>query len=271
LDIHNAQHQQHTLHKIYLIARKDGPLDRFKYTTISHQGFRYCNPFASSKIEDIIEQLNLSNESRALDIGTGKAELLIRLVERYDVEAIGIDMSSPFLQEAHEQAAQRIPLKHFTLLEEDATTYTGDPESFDLACCLGACHIFGGFRETLNRLAQFVRPGGYILIGDGYWKQEPDAAYLQALQSTKDEFMTHAENVRAGVALGLIPLHASVCNDDEWDRYEWLHLWNVERYARQIPDDPDVPALLARIRSWRDIYLTWGRSTLGFGLYLFQK
>jgi hypothetical protein len=37
------------------------------------------------------------------------------------------------------------------------------------------------------------------------------------------------------------------------------------------PDDPDRDAMLKRIRNWRDAYLRWGRSTLGFGLYLFQK
>ncbi|HEX4205806.1 MAG TPA: class I SAM-dependent methyltransferase, partial [Ktedonobacteraceae bacterium] len=151
-----------------------------------------------------------------LDIGTGKAELPLRLIERYDVEALGIDFSSPFLQEACEQAALRVPADRFTLLEEDATTFCETPETFDLASCLGACDIFGGFQGTLNKLVHFVRPGGYVLIGDGYWKQEPDPAYLKALQSSRDELMTHAQNVGAGAALGLIPLYAAVCNDDEW-------------------------------------------------------
>ncbi|HEX4205805.1 MAG TPA: hypothetical protein VHZ51_16720 [Ktedonobacteraceae bacterium] len=46
---------------------------------------------------------------------------------------------------------------------------------------------------------------------------------------------------------------------------------NIEHYAREMPEDPAVPGLLERIRSWRDLYLRWGRDTLGFGLYLFQK
>jgi SAM-dependent methyltransferase len=253
------------------VSGKDGPLDRFKYSTISHQGLRYCNPIPAAKVENIIELLDLSGASHVLDIGTGKAELPIRLIERYDVEAVGIDVSSPFLQEAREQAALRVPSKRLTLLEEDATAFNRAPETFDLASCLGACHIFGGFRGTLNKLAQFIRPGGYLLIGDGYWKQEPNSAYLQALHTTPDELMTHADTVGTGAALGLIPLYATVSNDDEWDCYEWLHLRNIECYARQMPDDPDVPVLLERIRSWRDVYLRWGRETLGFGLYLFQR
>lgn len=246
-------------------------MNRFKYSAISHKGLRYCNPFSAAKIEDIIELLDLPHAGRVLDIGTGKAELPIRLIERFHVEALGIDRSSPFLQEAHEQIVLRVPQNSFMLLEEDATSFNGEPETFDLASCLGACEIFGGFQKTLRQLASFVRPGGYILMGDGYWKQEPAPAYLEAMEASRAEQLTHAENVAAGIELGLTPLYASVSSDDEWDRYEWLHLRNIELYAREMPDDPDVPALLERIRSWRDIYLRWGRDTLGFALYLFQK
>lgn len=246
-------------------------MDRFKYSTISHRGFRYCNPFSASKVESIIELLDLPTGGRVLDIGTGKAELPIRLIERFQVEALGIDLSSPFLQEAREQIALRVPQNSFNLLEIDATAFNGEPEAFDLTSCLGACDIFGGFQKTLQRLAGFVRSGGYLLLGDGYWKQEPAPTYLEAFQATADELQTHAENVAAGIATGVTPLYAAVCNDDEWDRYEWLHLRNIERYAREMPDDPDVPALLERIRAWRDIYLNGGRDTMGFGLYLFQK
>jgi len=246
-------------------------VDRFKYSTISHKGLRYCNPCSATKVESIIELLGLPQSGHVLDIGTGKAELPIRLIERFHVEALGIDFSSPFLQEAREHIALRVPQNSFTLLEEDATTFSGEAETFDLASCLGACEVFGGFQKTLRHLAGFVRPGGYILMGDGYWKQEPAPAYLDALHASRADLLTHVENVTAGVALGFTPLYASVCNDDEWDRYEWLHLRNIELYAREMPNDPDVPALLERIRSWRDIYLRWGRDTLGFGLYLFQK
>ena len=246
-------------------------MDRFKYSTIAHKDLRYCNPFSVTKVESILELLDLPHGGRVLDIATGKAELPIRLIELYHVEALGIDYSSPFLQEAREQIALRVPETSFIFLEEDARIFHQEPETFDLASCVGASEVFDGFEKTLRKLTDFVRPGGYILIGDGYWKQEPDPTYLEALQTSRSELQMHAENVTAGVRLGVTPLYAAVCNDDEWDRYEWLHLRNIERYARENPGDPDVPALLERIHSWRDIYLRWGRDTLGFGLYLFQK
>ena len=244
-------------------------MNQLKYGTISHQGLRYNNPFSIAKIEEVIELLVLNDQASVLDIGSGKAELLIRLIERYQVRALGLEQDSSYIQDALEQAAQRIPNERLELRVCDAVTFEAEPASFDLVSCLGACHIYGGFRPTLERLIHYVRPGGQVLVGDGYWKQEPAPEYLAALETTRDELQTHAENVTTGVSLGLVPVYACVCNEDEWDRFEWLHMY--ERYASRKPDDPERPALIAQLYTWRDIYLRWGRDTLGFGLYLFQK
>jgi cyclopropane fatty-acyl-phospholipid synthase-like methyltransferase len=201
-------------------------------------------------------------------MGSGRAELLIRLVERYQVSALGLELDAADLQAAREQIAARIPSGRLELRQDDARTFQPGPKTFDLACCVGACHIFGGIRPTLEHLALWVRPEGKVLVGECYWKQEPSPEYLAALATTREEFQTHSGNVAAGVALGLMPIYASVSSQDEWDRFEWLNLH--ERYLRYQPDDPGLPTLIAELDAWRDIYLQWGRDTLGFGLYLFQ-
>lgn len=239
------------------------------YGTLSHPGLRYNNPFSTAKIEKIMDLLGLNAQSTVLEIGSGQGELLIRLVERYQVSALGLEVDLSCIEEACEQAAARVPGGKIEFRACDARAFEPDEPSFDLAICLGACHIHGGFQPTLEHLARFVRPGGQLLIGDGYWKQEPAQEYLAALETTRDELRTHRENVETGVALDLVPLYAAVCSEDEWDRFEWLHMHG--RYARRSPDDPELPAVIERIHAWRDIYLRWGRDTLGFGLYLFQK
>jgi cyclopropane fatty-acyl-phospholipid synthase-like methyltransferase len=189
-------------------------------------------------------------------------------VERYQVSALGLELDGPDLQEAHEQIAARIPSARLELRQEDARAFEPGPNLFDLACCVGACHIFGGIRPTLEHLALWVRPGGKVLVGETYWKQEPALEYQDALATKREELQNHAGNVAAGIAVGLMPIYASVCTEDEWDRFEWLNLH--ERYRRCQPNDSGLPALIAELDAWRDIYLRWGRDTLGFGLYLFQ-
>jgi hypothetical protein len=120
-------------------------------------------------------------------------------------------------------------------------------------------------------LLQLVRPGGRLLIGEGYWKQAPAAAYLQLIGDPVGIYHDHMTNVLFAEEQGLITLYAAVSNEDEWDEFEWSHRLRIEREATLHPNDPLVREKLQRSREWRDGYLRWGRSTMGFGFYLFLK
>src|SRR5258708_58103 len=50
--------------------------------------------------------------------------------------------------------------------------------------------------------------------------RDPALEYLAVLETTHDEFQTHADNVATGVAPGLVSMYASVYNEDEWDRFK---------------------------------------------------
>lgn len=246
-------------------------MDPTKYTFIAHRGMAHCNPISPAKADQVIELLSLARSDRVLDVGCGKAELLIRILERYGCRGLGVDRSTSMIRAAVEEASHRGVADRLELLESDAAQLGGEPGGYAAASCLGASDALGGFQAALERLAAWVRPGGLVLIGEGYWQREPAAEYLAAFGATRDDYLTHAGCVGAGVSLGLVPYYAVTSTTDEWDRYEWLHARNVELFAVENPGDPDVPALLSRRRAWRDLYLTWGRETLGFGLYLFRK
>ncbi len=136
---------------------------------------------------------------------------------------------------------------------------------------LGAGGLAGGMPGICNQLKAWTKSGGYLLIGEGYWRTRPHPDYLAVLGADPSEFRDHRGNVQAGIDAGLIPMHATTANSDEWDEYEWKYCRSIERYAREQPDDPDVPAMLERIRKWREGYLRWGRDTLGFAVYLFYR
>ena len=136
---------------------------------------------------------------------------------------------------------------------------------------LGAGGIPGGMAGICRHLKSWTKSGGYVLIGEGFWGKRPHPHYLAFLGGEQGQYLNHAGNVQAGVDAGLIPMHATTASRDEWDEYEWKYCRSIERYAREQPDDPDVPQMLDRIRHWRDAYLRWGRETLGFAVYLFYR
>jgi cyclopropane fatty-acyl-phospholipid synthase-like methyltransferase len=246
-------------------------MERDKFTTIAHHDHVYCNPISAEKMDRMIGLLGLTAGQRVLDIGCGKGELLIRLIEMYGVHAVGVDTNTEFVREARSRAAARIPGAKREFHRMDFATFPVADESFDLSACVGSSHACGGLRKALCTLARAVRPGGYVLMGEGYWRREPNDDYLAALGTTRDELTSHAGNVRLGIENGLTPMYVVASNQDEWDHYEWMYGLSVERHLKAHPEDPDRDAMAERIREWRRHYMESGRDTLGFGLYLFAK
>lgn len=242
-----------------------------KFSAIAHREHDYCNPIAVAKIERILDLLPLKADACVLDLGCGRGELSLRMIERFRARVTAVDISSPMLDAARERAQRRGALDRLQLVKADIVNYQPEPGSFDVTAMLGGGGIAGGFAGVCVRLAQWTRAGGYVLVGDGFWAKAPTAEYLAHLDAAEGEFRDHRANVQSGIDAGLIALHATVAAADEWDEYEWKYSRAIERYALEQPADPDVPAMLDRIRRWRDGYLRWGRDTLGFGLYLFQR
>lgn len=244
-----------------------------KFSAIAHATHRFHNPIGLTKLERCFELLDLAPDDPLIDFGCGNAEMLLMAITRFGARGVGVDQSPEALQAARLNAAARGQADRLTLREADAQAVAAEGGQYALAMAVGGppLQAMPGIQSTLVTLAQLVRPGGSILIGEGYWRREPDPGYLAALGATRDEMTDHAGNVAAGEAAGLIPWHAVVASEDEWDGYEGRYARSIEQYALTHPDDPDVPAMLTRIRRWRRTYLTWGRDTLGFGLYLFRR
>lgn len=239
-------------------------MDRTRYSTIAHRDHLFCSPLSEHSVDALLERLRLAPGARLLDVGCGKAHMLVRAARKYGVNGIGIEPNADFLKAApsqngvtlHPVKVQEVPLQS---------------ESFDAALCIGSTHAFGTFRDALSGLAALVASGGRLAIGEGYWKQPPAPEYLEVLGGTPEEFTSHEENMRAGESLGLKLCFTTASSDAEWDAYEGLYAASVERFAAEHPDDPDRDAMLARSRRWYHAYTAWGRSTLGFGVYLFEK
>ena len=246
-------------------------MDRTRFTTIAHRDHAICNPISSEKTDRVLALLDLPPGARVLDVGCGKAEMLMRLIERYGCSAVGVDTNAEFLAEARARAFDRGVAGQLELIEGEIAAQKLEKESFDSALCVGATHAYGDLASTLAALRELVKPGGKLLVGEGFWMQKPDAAYLKALGAKAKDYGDHAANVAAGVEAKLTYLYSAVAGADDLDHYEGLYNRAVETWCVENPKDPDHDAARKRIREWRDAYLQWGRDTLGFGLYLFLK
>ncbi|MFT5194354.1 MAG: SAM-dependent methyltransferase [Cellvibrionaceae bacterium] len=230
----------------------------------------FNSPLSFQKADQLIDVLDCSAVDRLLDVGCGTGEFLVRLVDASGASGLGVDINPELISQAQQKAAERLAA-HASLEfhKADIAEESLAEDSFDVAICIGSTHAFGmgdeAYPKTLDQLARLVKPGGQILIGEGYWKQPPAQGYLDLLGDTPGIYHSHAENVWFAERRGLIPLYTAVSNTDEWDHFEGAHWLKAEReYAAD-------GERLQGIRAWRDGYLRWGRETMGFGFYLFQN
>lgn len=252
-------------------------MDLWKHYDITHKDHTICNPMSSEKLDELVELLHLSPDSKVLDIASGKAEFLIRLVKRYDLSAIGIDLSPYYINEANIRIKELIPKSKIKLIEMDGAQYKPEKtESFDVASCLGASWIYGDHKETLKFLKGQVKAGGIVIAGEPYWKSKPPQEYLDKAKEVYDSeefgnYGTHYENMRMGENLGLSLVYCLVSSGDDWDRYLNLQWSATDRYVRANQDDPDNSEILDKLKKERELYLKWERELFGWAIYVFRK
>jgi trans-aconitate methyltransferase len=246
-------------------------MDTWKFYAITHQEHVLMNPTSESKLQALIELLRLKPGARVVDVGCGKGEFLVRLAQSYGVVGTGIDISPSCVADAIRAHRERAPTTTLTFVQADGASIATRSQTCDLASCLGASWIFGGYQGTLKALLATVADGGWILVGEPFWRAEPSAEYLRATNLERDSFGSHSANVAAGEALGLNAVYTMVSDPTDWDRYEDLQ-WNAaQQYGRENPDDPDVPELMERVAKHRTAFLRWGRDTLGWAMYAFRR
>jgi SAM-dependent methyltransferase len=229
-------------------------MERREWSRVAHAGIEFMGPYGASSLERLFDGVSLPPAARVLDLGCGKGALLAWLAARGPISAVGIDLA---------RCEREIAGVEFR--EGDAAEQ-GEPDgSFDLVCSIGSV-------SSLSDLTRWARPGGLVLLGDGYWRREPSDEYIAALGATRDQMSDLATTEAAGGPLGLELVASVPSSDEDWAAYEGAWADNGERYAAANPDEPGVNEFLAWIRNGRHRYLELGgREALGFVLLLFRK
>jgi len=242
-------------------------------STIAHGDMPFHHPVAEPAIEGLIDLLALGGGDRVLDVGCGRGELLIRIAERTGAGGLGVDASKEQIDRARVEATTRAPGEHLSFEARDAGVMVAPAETFAVAACVGSSHALGGLEPSLARLRELVRPGGYVVLGEGFWQLEPGSELLELLGTARDELATLPELLEAGAGYGLEPVYVATASDEDWQRYEWAYVFNLDRYIRDHPGGEGLEKLheqLDRIRRRRLLAARDGEA-LGFALVAWRK
>jgi SAM-dependent methyltransferase len=238
-------------------------VDRALVSAIAHRWHPIAAPVSDDDLRLLVQRLELPPHARVLDLGCGFGEWLFAAVEGTPgVTGVGVDTSGPALAEARQRAATRGLSERVTFEQADADAWTGN--GFDAVLCIGATHAFGGVAPTLAAVRRHLRPGGRVLLGDGYWEGTPSATALQALDAEPGELPGIGELVTAVQQAGFEPGYGHLSTAAEWDHYEWCWTGSLSAWALTEAAQEDGDAALGIAREHRRQYLEGYRGELGF-------
>jgi len=243
-------------------------LDIPRIFNITESAHRIHNPFTPEKLATLGAALRLERGTRVLDLGSGSGEMLCTWARDYGVIGTGIDMSQLFIEQAKLRAEELGVADQVKFIHGDAAGYVSD-EKVSVAACLGATWIGGGVSGTIELLAQSLRSGGIILIGEPYWRQLPPTEDVAkgCLAHSISDFLILPELLASFNHLDYDVVEMVLADQDGWDRYEAAKWFTMRRWLETNPGDELAKEVRAQLTSEPERHAAYTREYLGWGVF----
>ncbi|GGV15212.1 SAM-dependent methyltransferase [Streptomyces spectabilis] len=217
------------------------------------------------------ESLTAAERPTVLDLGCGWGELTLRLLEAVPgATAVGVDLHEEDLARGRALARARGLADRVEFVAESATDTARGPA--DVVLCLSSAHALlpAGAEppyaaDALRALRRLVRPGGRVVLGEGFWQRTPTAAELAGMwpDARADEHLHLGGLVDAAVAAGFRPMWVETASAEEWEEFESAYLADVEVWLAANAAHPRAAAARERADRHRAAWLRGYRSVLG--------
>ena len=237
----------------------------FNITECAH---RIHNPFTPEKLATLGEALRLEPGTRVLDLGSGSGEMLCTWARDFGIIGTGIDMSQLFSEQAKRRAEELGVADRVEFINGDAAGYVAD-EKVDVAACVGATWIGGGVAGTIELLAESLRTGGIILIGEPYWVKLPPTEEVAkaCFAGSISDYLMLPQLLASFGDLDYDVVEMVLADQESWDRYEAAKWLTMRRWLEANPDDDFAKVVRAQLTSEPERYATYTREYLGWGVF----
>jgi len=186
------------------------------------------------EIADVLRAAGAPAGATVLDLGCGKGAVSVTVAERLGARVVGVDAFPPFLEAARALAAERGVGHLCAFREGDILEVLRGEASHDVVLLVSVGPLLGDHRRTLEGLRRQVRPGGLVLIADGFLAEGVDA--LPGYEGCA----SRADTLRQLAAFGDVLVREIVTPPAETraenDRYTALIRGRAERLRRLHPD-----------------------------------
>ena len=241
-------------------------MEMMELYNISERYIELINPMSPEKIHRVGEVLGLKKDSRIIEYGSGYGEILAIWAEAFGISGVGIDIRKHVCDKAVKKMEEGGFADRIEIVCGKGAEYECEDGSFDVAACIGASFVFGGYLQTIQAMKKKIKPTGKLAIGEPYrLTSEVPPEFIEVfggeihsefelLKMARDEGFDFEYVVRSSV--------------DDWDRYEADNWRGLIAWLEENPDHPELGDVVKRLHGNQDEYLKYGREFCGWAIYV---
>ncbi len=236
----------------------------FDLVDISERGMELVNPTSAQKVIDVGRAAGMRAGTRVIDFGSGFAEPLALWAAEFGIHGVGIEIRPKACERARVKLQQRGLAAQIEIVCMAGADYAFEPHSYDVATCIGASFVWGGFAPALAQLHKAIKPDGAVIIGEPYWL--PSA--VPATLARREGFFAEWELLEMMRGEGFDLTYVARASHDEWDCYERENWQGLIAWLRENPENAEREQVLNHMRKSQDEYLRYGREFFGWAMYV---
>jgi 2-polyprenyl-3-methyl-5-hydroxy-6-metoxy-1,4-benzoquinol methylase len=183
---------------------------------------------SAEQVVAALESVGGAEAPAVLDLACGKGAVAVALAEQRGARVEGVDAFPPFLQAARALAAEHGVSHRCRFERGDIRDRLGQEEQHDLVLLLSVGPILGDYGHTVAGLRTLVRPGGHIVIEDGFLADGVGQPPLA------EGYARHAETLRQLTACGDVVAREIICPTEQMRSVNQRNTGLIRQRARLL-------------------------------------
>lgn len=236
----------------------------FELKDISERSIELVNPLSTEKVLHVGATLGLKRDDQIIDFGCGYGEWLRLWAENYGISGVGIDVRATACERARKKMLDHGLEDRIEIVCEDASSFTFDEGKYDVACCVGASFIWGGYLPSIRAMKEAIHLTGKLVIGEVYWKR----THVPSEISMKEDFHFERDLLNISWDEGFEIEYVVRASQEDWDHYESENWKGLLTWIRDNPDHPDKQQVVDHLHHNQDEYFQYGREYYGWAVYI---
>ncbi|GHA85889.1 SAM-dependent methyltransferase [Streptomyces termitum] len=230
----------------------------------------FHGPLSEERAARLVRRIAATGPADVLDIGCGWGELLLRVLDAVPgATGTGLDIEAGDLARGRALAEERGLGDRAVFAEESARGTARGP--VDAILCLGASQALCDPElphdpaRALRELRRLVRPGGVVVLGEGFWERTPTEEELAGMwpgARVGDHFPLGGL-VDLAIGAGFRPVWIETAGREEWEEFESGYRYDAELWLAARPDHPLAAETRERVDRQRSSWLNGYRNVLG--------